>query len=299
MQVSRLSWWVALVVLAVSVVGGQAEAQPYVYTLGRSSDSPRRNVLTVIDGATNTKGPRISLGASGGFILPQAMAMAPDGDRIYVINDLDSTVSVVSTATNTVVDTWPTALVGTNPRAVAVSPDGQRVYVVGNNQLFIAIDVVSRSRVATVTHNLGGTYGVAASPDGSRVYIMATGSDTLAVLSTAPYRVIATLPLDLDVRFLRGDTVSLSPDGRFAYLPQSSTLVDGCGTNPNCIPISPPGGAGVSARLRPRHDDQRDRRDDAGRPALLWGLSRRRVAKRRHRLRPGLRDRPAARSSVG
>ena len=33
--------------------------------------------------------------------------MAPDGDRIYVINDLDSTVSVVSTQTNTVVDTWP------------------------------------------------------------------------------------------------------------------------------------------------------------------------------------------------
>ncbi len=243
MQVSRSSWWVALVVLAASVVGGQAEAQPYVYVLSRNPDSPWRNVLTVVDGATNTKGPRISLGASGGFILPQAMAMAPDGDRIYVVNDIDSTVSVVSTATNTVVDTWPTALVGTSPLAVAVSPDGQRVYVVGNNQLFIAIDVASRSRVATVPHNLGGTFGVAASPDGTRVYIMATGSDTLAVLSTAPYRVIATLPLDLDVLFLRGDTISLSPDGRFLYLPQFSTITDPCGGNPNCIPLSPPGGA--------------------------------------------------------
>ena len=199
MQVSRSSWWVALVVLAVSVVGGQAEAQPNVYVLGRNSESPRRNVLTVVDGATNTKGPRITLGTSGGFVFPQAMAMAPDGNRIYVVNDLESTVSVVSTATNTVVETWPASLVGANPVAVAVSPDGQRLYVVGNSQSFVAIDVVARSRVATVTHNLGGTFGVAASPDGSRVYIMATGADTLAVLSTAPYRVIARLPLDLDV----------------------------------------------------------------------------------------------------
>ena len=64
-----------------------AEAQPYVYVLGRNVG--RLNVLTVIDGATNTKGPRITLGTSSNFILPQAMAMAPDGDRIYVINDLE------------------------------------------------------------------------------------------------------------------------------------------------------------------------------------------------------------------
>ena len=198
--------------------------------------------MSVIDGATNTKGPRISLGASNGFILPQAMAMAPDGDRIYVINDLDSTVSVVSTQTNTVVDTLPQSLVGTNPWALTVSPDGQRLYIVGNNQLFIVIDVVSRSRVATVTHNLGGSFGVAASPDGTRVYMMATGSDTLAVLGTAPYRVIATLPLDLEVKLLRGDALAQSPDGRFLYLPQFSEFDDGCGTNPNCIPLSPPPG---------------------------------------------------------
>src|SRR5688500_13751811 len=47
---SLKSWWVAVVVLAVSVVGGPAQAQPYVYALGRNSDSPRLNVLTVIDG---------------------------------------------------------------------------------------------------------------------------------------------------------------------------------------------------------------------------------------------------------
>jgi YVTN family beta-propeller protein len=244
MKNSRLSWCVSLAALVVSVVAATAEAQPYAYVLGRDSSAPRRNILTVIDGATNTKGPRIVLGTSNGFILPQALAMAPDGDRVYVVNDLEATISVVSTATNAVVDTWPTSLVGTAPRAVTVSPDGQRVYVVGNNQgVFIAIDVASRSRAATVNHNLSGTFGVAASPDGTRVYIMATFSDTLAVLSTAPYRVIATMPLNLEAGLLRADAITLSPDGRFLYIPQASGLVDSCGSDPNCIPLSPPAGA--------------------------------------------------------
>ena len=98
-------------------------------------------------------------------MLPHAIAMAPDGARVYVINDYDQTI-VVSTATNTVEDVWPTALVGTNPRALAVSPDNRRLYVVGNHQLFIVIDIASRSRVATITHNQGGAFGVAASPTG-------------------------------------------------------------------------------------------------------------------------------------
>jgi YVTN family beta-propeller protein len=245
MKGSRSSWCVAFVALAVSVVAATAEAQPYVYVLGSTSGSPGLNVLTVIDGATNAKGPSITLGTSNFFILPQAMAMAPDGDRIYVINDLAETISVVSTETNTVVETWPTSLVGTRPRALTVSPDGQRVYVVSNRNPgeLIAIDVATRSRVATVTHNRGASFGVVASPDGARVYVMATGSDTLVVLGTSPYRVIANLPLGLEVGLLRGDALAQSPDGRFLYLPQFSTLTDVCGANPNCIPLTPPVGA--------------------------------------------------------
>ena len=101
------------------------------------------------------QGPEITLGTSNGFILPQAMAMAPDGDRIYVVNDLDDTISVVSTATNTVEDTWPTSWSAREPRALAVSPDGQRLYVARRDSSFIVIDVVSRSRVADLPLGLG------------------------------------------------------------------------------------------------------------------------------------------------
>lgn len=236
------SWCVAFVALVVSAAATTAEAQPKVYVLGRTSGSPMVNVLTVIDGATNTKGPRITLGPSNNFILPQAMAMSPDGDRIYVVNDIGDTISVVSTATNTVVDTWPASLVGTRPRAIALSPDGQRVYVVSNRNPgeLIVIDVASRSRVAAVPHNRGASFGVAASPDGTRVYVMATGTDTLVVFGTSPYRVIATLPLNLELGILRGDALALSPDGRYLYLPQFS-ISDPCGGDPFCIPLIPAG----------------------------------------------------------
>ena len=120
---------------------------------------------------------------------------------------------------------------GHNPRALAVSPDNQRLYVVGNHQLFIVIDIASRSRVATVTHNQGGAFGVAASPDGSRVYVMATGSNRVVVLGTAPYAVITRG--QLDGFYTRSDSLSVSPNGRFIYVPQREDL------GPNEIPILP------------------------------------------------------------
>jgi YVTN family beta-propeller protein len=52
--------------------------------------------------------------------------VSPDGTRAYVTNQNSGSVSVINTATNTVV----TTLNGFNsPRSVAVSPDGTRAYV--------------------------------------------------------------------------------------------------------------------------------------------------------------------------
>ncbi len=226
----QFPWWCALALMALLTVAAPVAAAPYVYVLGKVPGQWQQ-YLTVIDAATNTPGPRIQLGRSNGFLLPHAIVMAPDGARVYVLNDYDQTISVVSTATNTVEDVWPTSVVGTSPRALAVSPDNQRLYVVGNHQLFIVIDIASRSRVATVTHNQGGAFGVAASPDGSRVYVMATGSNRVVVLGTAPYAVITRV--QLDGFYARSDSLSLSPNGRFIYVPQRDNL------GPNEIPIFP------------------------------------------------------------
>ena len=57
---------------------------------------------------------------------PGCVAVSPDGATIYIANTLDDTVSVIDTATNTVIDT---IAVGDIPLAVTVSPDGATAYV--------------------------------------------------------------------------------------------------------------------------------------------------------------------------
>ena len=54
------------------------------------------------------------------------MAVTPNGAYAYVTNDGSSTVSVISTATNTVT---ATVTVGNTPYGVAVTPNGAYAYV--------------------------------------------------------------------------------------------------------------------------------------------------------------------------
>lgn len=231
--------------LAITVLGlvSTASAAPFVYVMSRRSGTPRVNVLTVIDAATNTKAAQIVLGAANNFILPKLMTISPNGDRVYVANDLESTISVVSTATNTVVDTWPTALAGITPVSLAMSPDGQRLYVARQNGSIAVIDVASKTVVSEPALGLSTILGFAPTPDGSRVYATATFRDRIAVLGASPFNLLSTVQLDTDVRLLRGDTAVSSPDGRFIYLPQRPNWDDPCGSNPNCVPLPPPGGA--------------------------------------------------------
>jgi YVTN family beta-propeller protein len=54
-------------------------------------------------------------------IAPQGVALTPDNNAAYVTNNRDGTVSVIDTATNTVVNTFP---VGTAPFGIAIGALG-------------------------------------------------------------------------------------------------------------------------------------------------------------------------------
>ncbi len=79
-------------------------------------------------------------------------AMAPSAEAApfaYVVNSGDGTVSVIDTATNTVVGT--PIPVGREPYGVAVTPDGKHAYVAnrGSNNVSV-IDTATNLVVATV-----------------------------------------------------------------------------------------------------------------------------------------------------
>ncbi len=110
----------------------------------------------------------------------------------WVTNLLDDSVSVIDTATNSVVATVP---VGDGPEAVGVNPDNTRVYVAnGAADTVSVIDVATNAVVATVPVG-DNPQGVAVDPSGFWVYVVNNADKTVSVISAASNTVIATIPV--------------------------------------------------------------------------------------------------------
>jgi YVTN family beta-propeller protein len=156
--------------VAVSPDGGR------VYVANRLS-----NTVSVIDTATNTAT------TIAGISQPVGIAVAPNGQRLYV-TDYDGGLTVVNTATNTVLTT-PTGTripVGLQPVSVAVSPDSSLAYVANADDTVSVVD----TRTATVVRTLSidsapetGFHFVALSADGTRLYVTDSADKALRVVA--------------------------------------------------------------------------------------------------------------------
>lgn len=138
------------------------------------------------------------------------LAISPSGRRLYVANDHDSSISVVSTRRAKVITTY-TGFAWAN--AVAVSPDGTRLYVSdqgasGDGESDSALSVVDAQTGAVIVKLAGYWPRVQPSPDGTRLY--AAAFDRLRVFDTASWAIVADLPGGWG-------NASLSPDGSRLY----------------------------------------------------------------------------------
>src|SRR3979490_3151226 len=137
----------------------------------------------------HTSGWLLLRGACLVFLLGMALfAISAQAQTFaYVTNTFANTVSVIDTASNTVV---ATIAVGGGPFGVAITPDGNRAYVANlfDNTVSV-IDTAKKTVVATVA--LGNApFGVAITPDGTRAY---TTGDPVSVIDTASNTVVATV----------------------------------------------------------------------------------------------------------
>src|SRR5215469_16917540 len=105
----------------------------------RASCSP---ILSRVAAITLAWLPALSLGLLGVMLCSTPAEAKPFA---YVTNSGSGTVSVIDTATNTVVATVP---VGSDPNGVAITPDGTRTYVTGSPTS--VIDTSTNTVVATV-----------------------------------------------------------------------------------------------------------------------------------------------------
>ncbi len=141
----------------------------------------------------------------------------------YITNRVSSTVSVINTATNTVIATIPIDNGSPGPGpfpgpgGVAVSPDGSKVYIA--NIEFNTVSVIdTASNTVTATIPVGvNPESVAVTPDSSKVYVTngTSGSTpgTVSVIDTATNTVISTIPAGVNPF-----GVAVTPDGSKVYV---------------------------------------------------------------------------------
>ena len=153
-----------------------------------------------------------------------AIAMPAQAYYAYVTNSLSDTVSVIDTATNTVVAVIP---VGDQPEPVAVHWDGSRVYVgnqgsasEGGGSISV-IDTITNTVIDTIPEQ-NGVDGIAITPDGTTLYATNPGghrlppdciSDSVSVIDVATHTVKAVIEV--------GDHpwgLTISPDGSRVYV---------------------------------------------------------------------------------
>ncbi len=144
------------------------------------------------------------------------------GARAYVTLVNDNVVTVLSTSTNTVIDTDPEAdgvqhiPVGDRPRGIAISPDGNEAYVAnaGDDNVSV-INTTTKTVVATISVGRE-PQGVAFAPDGAAVYVTNIKDNTVSVIDTATRTQTTTIAVG---RSPQSIAAAVTPNGPRAYVP--------------------------------------------------------------------------------
>jgi YVTN family beta-propeller protein len=188
----------------------------HAYVTNQLDDS-----VSVIDTDSNTVVATIA--GFPEFVLPVGVAITPHGtdpygrdDRrhqslAYVTNNVPnidgsnfpaSAVSVIDTASNTVVATIP---VGQYPNGVAITPDGAHAYVANQGDGTVSVIDIARNKVVATIRVGAGPVGVDITSDGTHpsehdgrrhqplAFVTNLVDNTVSVIDTARNKVVATI----------------------------------------------------------------------------------------------------------
>jgi DNA-binding beta-propeller fold protein YncE len=129
---------------------------------------------------------------------PTGVTLSPDGSQLFVTNANDDTLSMVSTATGTVVQKVVLHAVlgeqlGSTPNSVTVSPDGQVVYVTlaGDDAVAVLTQASGMWRLRGLIPTGWYPTAVATSPNGGALYIVSAKG-----LGSRPPRITTTYQYD-------------------------------------------------------------------------------------------------------
>jgi YVTN family beta-propeller protein len=160
--------------------------------------------VIVIDTETNTIVDTIT---DPSFNSPTDVAITPNGQFVLVSNIMGFSISVISTATNSVIHV---IMFTSEPGPIAITPDGRFAYVssaAGNEVFVIRMSDFSIYDIIAGVDNPGA---IAITPNGESVYVDNDGI-SVTVISTATNTVVHTIMGN------SADSIAFSLDGTFAY----------------------------------------------------------------------------------
>lgn len=189
------------------------KTKPSVVTLGAlvlalsSTSSPPLAAATVRIVQTNAAGDSVMLidpvtnkvvGEIGGIEVNHGAAPAPDGSRLYITNEAESTVDVADLKTLKVIKKIPLT---NHPNNIAVSKDSRRIYaaIVAGAGAVDVIDAVTLTRVKSIRTE-GGIHNVYVTPDGRFVVAGSIPGRKITVIDQKTEEVLWTVPTEDGVR---------------------------------------------------------------------------------------------------
>jgi len=144
------------------------------------------------------------VGEIGGIEVNHGAAAAPDGSRLYVTNEAESTLDVADLKTLKVIKSIPLT---NHPNNVAVSKDGRRVYtaIVAGAGAVDVIDTATLTRVKSIRTE-GGIHNVYVTPDGKFVVAGSIPGRKVTVIDQKTEEILWTVPTRDGVRPMAFDT---------------------------------------------------------------------------------------------
>lgn len=183
--------------------GHGGDAQGVVEAKGR---------LLILDTATLDSKPtgEIAVGTH-----PAHVVADQSGERAFVTNAGDNSVSVVDLAAGKVISTIGT---GRYPHGLRMSPDGREVYVANVQDGTVSV-IATDGLTELARIPVGATpVQVGFTPDGRSVYVSLRDENQVAVVDTTTRSLIATI--DVGPNPIQ---VHATPDGRFVYVANQGT----------------------------------------------------------------------------
>jgi YVTN family beta-propeller protein len=184
-----------------------------------ASNPPQLASVEIIDIASNSLTATIAMGnlpvGQTPGVLLAGIAISPDGTRAYVSNGAGNQIWAIDTASNQIVATIPTAVLGFV--GMSISPDGSHLYAasVGNPSVVDVIDTKTNSVNTSITlPGIEAPTQIVVTPDGGQAYVTGDAGHVW-IINTATNATVTTIPISDGQPLL---DIAFTPDGTRAYI---------------------------------------------------------------------------------